>query len=604
MRKHIINAVLVACFVVAAIGMYWTLTSSSGPKKAPISAAEKKAATPILSEEKDNTLTRPPSTFSTIEFDNDPSDDWWDSAVIYQIWVRSFHDSDGDGNGDLKGITQKLPYLNELGVQALWLSPIFESPSYHGYNATDFFTIDEAYGSEDDLKELTEEANKLNIKIVLDFVINNVSDQHPWFQKSLEKIPPYTNYFVWEDTMPENYGQAWSEEENSSAVWHSKEGREGFYYGVFGWGNPDLNLTNPAVVAEIKNALSHWLSIGINGFRFDAIRYLIENGGIEGQRDTTETLELWQELSAFIKAKNPNAFLIGESFSDSETVAKYYLQGNGIDAGFDFSLANEIGDIFDIQHSSKSMNKEKQKEFFSSAKKVLWQLIERRNSQTAPYDFFFPFINNHDADRVNTRFDQDFNRAKLAASILMLLPGSPVIYYGEEIAMTQNAVGDDIYRRAIMQWNDSEYADFNNSGNLWLDKNWFPWLDTYKPWWNDYWKYLENKSLFTVAYQRNSEDSVLRHYANLISVRKQHTPIRTPDKIDLFDDTGRVWISKHSHDDSHALVLINLDADGESSTAIPTQLKGNYTNVVTGTLVALSNTLLLAPGTTLVLMPN
>lgn len=188
------------------------------------------------------------SAQDSIQLIQTASSKWWNNAITYQIWVRSFSDSDDDGTGDLIGLTQKLDYLKTLGVNTLWLSPIFESPSYHGYDTSDFYAIDPDLGTMDDYEDLIEKAKALNIRIILDITLNHVSEYHPWFQKSLAKDPVYDDYFIWKKNLPSNYGRAWNKTEESTAVWHKKEERNDWYYGVFGWTQPDLNYKNKAVV--------------------------------------------------------------------------------------------------------------------------------------------------------------------------------------------------------------------------------------------------------------------------------------------------------------------------------------------------------------------
>ena len=223
---------------------------------------------------------------------------WWSNDVFYEIFVRSFNDSNGDGIGDFNGITQKLDYLQELGVTAIWLMPIFPSPSYHGYDVTDYYDVNPQYGTMDDFKTLVEEAHKRDIRIIIDLVINHTSDKHPWF-KEAKKDPnsPYRDWYIWSKTDPKYLGP-WGER-----VWHSST--SGFYYGIFEAFMPDLNYKNPAVTDEMKKVASFWLKdIGVDGFRLDAAKHLIEEGS---KQENTKATHLWyqNEFYPATKAINP-----------------------------------------------------------------------------------------------------------------------------------------------------------------------------------------------------------------------------------------------------------------------------------------------------------
>src|SRR5688572_5087800 len=214
--------------------------------------------------------------------------DWANGAVFYEVFVRSFQDSNGDGNGDLAGLISRLDYLNDgnpatdgdLGVDALWLMPIFESPSYHGYDTVDYETIDRDYGSNADFTRLAREARKRGLRIVVDLVLNHSSNQHPWFLDSASSpASRRREYYTWSAADP-GWGQPWNP---SGKSWHEKNG--GFYYGVFWSGMPDLNYRNAEVRAHAQRLAKLWLDRGVDGFRLDATRHLFENGAGDGQSD-------------------------------------------------------------------------------------------------------------------------------------------------------------------------------------------------------------------------------------------------------------------------------------------------------------------------------
>lgn len=527
-----------------------------------------------------------------------------DGVVGYQIWVRSFYDSDGDGNGDIDGLREKLPYLKSLGVGAIWLSPIFESPSYHGYDTTDYYKIDNDYGTMADFDRFISEAKKQDIRVILDLVINHVSDQHPWFIKSLNKDPEYADYFVWSNNLPPNYGPAWFNTPDPTRVWHYKEAREGdWYYGVFGYQQPDLNLKNPKVFEEIKEVAAFWLDKGVDGFRLDAIRYLIEEGGIPHQADTQSTLDLLSEFNSFVKSKNPNAYLIGEVHADNEITAKYYAEGNGIDAVFDFHFSKYIVDSFYVNPMDIKPSQEEVEKYIENIKGAFWKNLNQRMASGIPPHFFSPLMNNHDSERAVTIFDNSLARAKVAAAMSLTSPGTPFIYYGEEIGMPQAGTMDDMYRRALMQWDDTENSGFNNSGKRWLDEgSWFPWNADFKPWWNTYWLALLNRNTYTVAGQKNNSDSLLNFYTALIDIRKKNLALSTPEEIVFYDNTGSIWVTKYSKEGETVWVLINLNFDTPASFSSPNSMKGAYVNLINNQQVNAETEIVLDSGEVMILV--
>lgn len=276
-----------------------------------------------------------------VSLKKDNASEWWQSSQIYHIWVRSYFDSDGDGNGDINGIRQKLSYIEELGVNTLLLSPIFESSSYHGYDVTNHLKIDPTLGTESDLVSLIADAKAIGIRVLLDLPINHTSHNHIWFQKSLAKDEKYADYYRWEDSLPDDYGYPWDESSPATATWHYKDARTGFYYGLFGYDNPDLNLLNPDVEKEVFKIVKYWLNQGVDGFRIDAARHLVEEGPNPLQSDTKSNIAFLKKLVRKSKKVNPNVYFLGEALVDLQT-SKQYLKGkNSLDALFNFEFSGE-----------------------------------------------------------------------------------------------------------------------------------------------------------------------------------------------------------------------------------------------------------------------
>ncbi len=525
---------------------------------------------------------------------------WWHNATVYEIWPRSFKDSDGDGNGDFRGMTEKLDYLNTLGVDAIWLTPVFEAPSYHGYDFQDFYAIEKDYGTMADFEAFIAEAHRRKIKVVLDLVLNHISDQHEWFLKSARKEPGYDDYFIWRDTRPEGWGQAWSDTPNPEAVWHWNETRKAYYYGAFGGSQPDVNLRNPKVVAELNALAGFWLKKGVDGFRLDAVRYAIEDGPLSKQADTQATINYWTQFTQYVKAINPDAMLVAEAWAPLNVVGRYRDSGKGLDSSFDF-------DFGDIVVGILNRTSERSADFGTVGDRAenpqrehLWNnLLARANA--APINYFSPFLTNHDKNRVMHLLGGDTAKAKIAASALLTSPGTAYLYYGEELGMSQYKTGEDRYRRAIMPWADDAYAGFNATGRTWIDQ---PAPQGYRgdqgAWWAKYWKNLQGKG-HSVAAQQVDPNSLLNHYTQLMRVRNANPNLKNPQEIRYYpvDDTD-VWLMRALDESGDTWVLINLDPAKPSTFTVPVELRGERKDQLGRSTKIIGEKITLNPSETLV----
>lgn len=331
---------------------------------------------------------------------------------MYEIFMRSFADSDGDGIGDLKGITSRLDYLDSLGVEGLWLTPFNKATSYHKYDVEDYYAVDPEYGTMADLQMLVQEAHRRDIKVLMDLVINHCSSSHPWFKDACSgPDSPYRDWFVWaqRDIIV-------SEPEH----WHFVPGSDTSapdvekYYGFFWSGMPDFNFDNPAVRAEMKKIGAYWLTVGgVDGYRLDAAQHIYPEG------ETSKNHVWWREFRKSMDEVKPGFFMVGEIANKNEVVAPY-LQG-GMHAAFNFDLATDI---------LKEINAEEDHG-------LVYRLVGIRDlyySYSSSY-IDATFVSNHDQNRIMTVLGDDPAKAKLAAAILLTLPGSPYLYYGEEIGM-------------------------------------------------------------------------------------------------------------------------------------------------------------------------
>ncbi|OJH42293.1 alpha-amylase family glycosyl hydrolase [Cystobacter ferrugineus] len=390
------------------------------------------------------------------------SDAWYTHAVFYELFVRSFQDSNGDGKGDLPGLISRLDYLNDgdpstttdLGVDALWLMPVFASPSYHGYDVTDYERVNPDYGTNEDLERLCAEAHRRGMRVIVDLVINHSSSQHPWFIDSASSPgSARRDWYQWSDK-DLGWKPPWDIFANGS-TWHALNGA--YYYGVFWSGMPDLNLRTPAVREEVKRLASFWLAKGVDGFRLDAARYLIETGGgLTGQADTAETHAFWREFSEHVRSVKPDAVLVGEAWTTTPLIATYYgstarlPQGDELPLNFNFPL-------------SEALLKAAQSGDGNGIALKLSEMSGRYPAGVADA----PFLTNHDNIRVATQLAGKPGPLVTAASVMLTLPGSPFLYYGEELGLANGPTSRDEDKRTPMPWDSSASGGFT-TGSPWF----------------------------------------------------------------------------------------------------------------------------------------
>ena len=507
---------------------------------------------------------------------------WWNTATVYEIWPRSFKDSDGDGNGDFNGMTSKLDYLKDFGVDAIWLTPVFEAPSYHGYDFQDFYSVERDYGTMAEFERFIAESHKRDIRIILDLVLNHISDQHDWFLKSARKEPGFEDYFVWRDQRPAGWGQAWSDQPNPEAVWHWNETRKAYYYGAFGGSQPDVNLRNPKVVAELDALAAFWLKKGVDGFRLDAVRYAIEDGPLSQQADTQATIDYWTGFSQRVKAINPDALLVGEAWAALETGGRYRNGGKGLDAAFDFDFGNIVIDTLNPTAARRADFGTLSDTDVGKKRESLWANLKQR-AAAAPMGYFSPFLTNHDQNRIMHTLQGDAVKARIAASLLLTSPGTAYLYYGEEIGMSQHDTGEDRYRRAPMQWSEDANAGFNASGRNWID---LPAPQGYRgdqgAWWASYWKTLRGKSR-SVAAQQIDPASLFNHYKRLLTVRRHNPGLQQPRELRFYPVAeANVWLLQALGDDGDTWVAINLDPTKAVTFDVPAALRGERVEQLIG----------------------
>jgi alpha-amylase len=433
---------------------------------------------------------------------------WWNDTTFYEIFVRSFNDSNGDGIGDFNGITQKLDYLQSLGVTGLWLMPINPSPSYHGYDVTDYYSVNPDYGTMEDFTNLLDQAHARGIRIIIDFVLNHTSNQNPWFQGSWDPSSPYHDWYIWSPTNP-GYNGPWGEQ-----VWYPSHGE--YYYAIFSGSMPDLNYRTSAVTTEMEKVTRFWLNVGLDGFRLDAARHLIEDG--QAQANTPETHDWYKQFRTFYKTINPQAVTVAELAGEDAGVMASYTSGDELDLSFDFGLASAF------VSSAKSGNAGTA----NGQIKLSYKLI--------PPLQFAPFLTNHDQNRLMDQLGNDPDKVKVAASMLLTAPGVPFIYYGEEVG-SEGSKPDEQIRRP-MQWSADANAGFSKVT---------PWELPGPDWQTN-----------NVAVETSDQNSILNHYQTLIQIRNEHAALRVGDlNVITTRSSGLYSILRVSHGEA-VLVLINL----------------------------------------------
>ncbi len=506
----------------------------------------------------------------TAQVASETASPWWQDAVFYQIWPRSFYDTNGDGHGDFNGMTAKLPYLAELGVTALWLTPMFEAPSYHGYDFTEFYQVESDYGSMAEFEAFIAAADAKGMKVILDLVINHISSEHDWFKRSAAGEAPYKDYFIWRDDLPpagSGWGHAWANNDKPDAVWHYNASRNAYYYAAFGASQPDVNLRHPDIVAEMKKMASFWLEKGVAGFRLDAVRFALEDGP-HGQADTAETIAYWQDFNQYVKSINPQAYLVGEAWVDIPVAARYYGEGKGLDQGFDFEVGYKILGLLQQNVGTEAqfgtMNSARQQVVDAS---VLQQNVSQRANSAAPLSYFTPFLTNHDQERVAYQLKQHDAKAKLAAAMLFSSPGSPYIYYGEEIGLTQGGTGHDVYKRAPMLWDNSKQAGFTQSSTSWVEQQHL-FGEHFVNWWPDFLARQLTAGDRSVAAQQAQADSVWQLYKLLIAQKKTRKELSTAGDYSVEQLANNVVIISRQLNDAKSVFVLNLSDTAQDISAI------------------------------------
>lgn len=445
---------------------------------------------------------------------------WTRGATCYEVFVRSFADSDGDGIGDLRGLTQRLDYINDgdtastrdLGARCIWLMPVAESPSYHGYDVSNYYRVEPDYGTNDDFKAFVREAHRRGIRVLVDMVINHASSEHPFFQAALrDTASVYRDWFRFSPTPgPKN---RWGGDN-----WHRSPVRPEYYYGFFWGGMPDLDYDSPAVLREMKRVATYWLEeMEVDGFRLDAVRHLVEAGAVT--ENVPATHGILREYAAHVRAVKPSAYTIGEVWEPNEILMRYYP--DQLDGYFAFEVADSI--VAGVRDAR-------------AAAVLPPALLLQRQLPSTRYS---PFLRNHDQPRTMTELGGDAAKARVASFILLTLPGMPFVYYGEEIGMS--GAKPDERLRTPMQWTSAPGAGFTTGT---------PWQ-----------RLQDDSATTTVAAQNDDPRSLLALHRQLIHLRAAEPALGAGTLVPLTASHPSVLAYVRREGDDAVLVVANLSAE-------------------------------------------
>lgn len=491
---------------------------------------------------------------------------WYMDAIFYEVHVRAYCDSNKDGKGDLLGLISKLDYIKDLGVDCIWVLPIYPSPlKDDGYDIADYYQVMSDYGTIEDFKTLVNEAHKRGLKVIADLVLNHTSDQHHWFQDSRSKPDSkYRDYYVWSED-DKKYADAriiFLDTEKSNWSFDEKAGL--YFWHRFYSTQPDLNYDNPEVVREMMNVMDFWLEMGIDGFRADAVPYLIEREGTNCE-NLPETHLILKQFRAHIELNYPDKVLLAEANQWPEDVRPYFGDGDEFHMGFHFPVMPRIymalrkGDASPI-HWIMSQTPDIPKNtqwctFLRNHDELTLEMVTEEERQWM-WQEYAPLprmrLNLGIRRRLTPLLDNDHRKILLANAILYSLPGAPIIYYGDEIGM-----GDDIWLfdrngvRTPMQWDDNLNAGFSKAEP---ESLFAPVIDSEE--------YTYKK--VNVAAQDKDPESLLNKMRHLIAVRKSH-PIFAIGKYQfLAQDRTECLVILRTNQSDAVLCLLNLTEEEQS----------------------------------------
>ena len=493
---------------------------------------------------------------------------WYKDAVFYELYVRAFADGNGDGHGDFQGLTTRLDYVQDLGVDCLWLLPIYPSPLLDdGYDIADYTGIHPDYGTLDDWRRFVKEAHRRGLRVIADLVLNHTSDQHPWFQAArVSRDSPFRDYYVWSDT-DEKYQDAriiFIDTEDSNWAWDDAAGQ--YYWHRFFSSQPDLNFDNPAVRQEMLDVLSFWMETGIDGFRADAVPYLFEREGTDCE-NLPETHAYLKRVRRYVDEHYPSRILLAEANQWPEDLLPYFGDGDEFHMAFHFPLMPRLfmalkkgkrTPIMDIMDRTPEIPDECQWCLFLRNHDELTLEMVTEEERQFMWETYAPEprmrLNLGIRRRLAPLLDNDRRRIELLNAILFSLPGSPIIYYGDEIGMGDDIeLGDRNGVRTPMQWNDGLNAGFSPAPP---DTLYAPIID------DETYGYQR----INTAAQEADPDSLLNWMRRLIRLRKPRTVLARGDLEMLEPENEAVLAYLRTGEDGRVLVVANLTGAPQTAT--------------------------------------
>lgn len=490
---------------------------------------------------------------------------WYKDAIFYEVYVRAFHDSNGDGHGDLPGLTQKLAYLQDLGVTCLWLLPFYPSPLVDdGYDIADYFGIHRDYGSLEDFKTLIREAHRRGLRVIAELVLNHTSDQHAWFQSARSSPDsPYRDFYVWSDT-DQKYRDAriiFLDTERSNWTWDPAAGM--YFWHRFYSQQPDLNYDEPGVRNAMFEVMKFWLDLGLDGFRADAVPYLYEREGTNCE-NLPETHIFLKELRAWMDAHFPDAVLLAEANQWPEDVRPYFGDGDEFHMGFHFPIMPRIfmalqsGDRTPLEwildRTPPIPETCQWCTFLRNHDELTLEMVTEEERQWM-WQVYAPDprmrLNLGIRRRLAPLLDNDRRKIELANSLLFTLPGSPALYYGDEIGMGDNIwLPDRNGVRTQMQWTRGRNAGFSDVPPGAINT---PVIDddVYGP------------AQVNAASQQSDPESLFHLIRRMIEIRKRH-PAFGRGRFEWVDcGSNAVAAYTRSYGDERLLIVNNLSGSSQ-----------------------------------------
>ncbi|AIF45833.1 alpha-amylase family glycosyl hydrolase [Dyella japonica] len=442
------------------------------------------------------------------------------SGVYYEIFVRAWYDTNGDGIGDLNGVTAKLDYLKQLGISGIWLMPINSSPSYHGYDITDYYGINPQYGTTADLEHLVAEAHKRGIAVTMDMVINHTSNEHPWFVAAQNPGDTHRDWYTWTSKKPDLNAMSATD----TPIWHA--GSDGWYIGDFGGHMPDLNYDNPAVRAEMIKVGQYWLGEGVDGFRLDAAKHIYVDfkSDVHSAKALEKNVQWWTEYHDALAKTNPKVTLVGEVSANSPKELAPYLKPLG--SIFDFPLAEQL--IVSAKGEKAGKLDQLLKDTYDAYK----------IAGDSPH-IDSTFLSNHDQERVMSRLHGNLDHMRMAAAMLLTLPGRPYIYYGEELGMEGKKPDENL--REPMRWT----REAGTGESRWKPSS------------------VNQGAAVSVQAEQDDPNSLYNAYRTLIGWRAQNSALRDGDLTVLA--TGKPNLVAYWRNDGKQKLLVVHNLSGKDA---------------------------------------